>query len=215
MSLRNYLTIEEVEEYADIVINDNAEGLDRIRQAEEFIDSYVGFQDQFLKGKYSGNADSGSQNTLVDSELSTYQDGFFLGATLEIVAGTNAREKRRITDFSKSSNQITVESNFSNPIDNTCVYIIYQVGKFPRVKDIISENNKIYPVIPEAVKRATAAQLQYMIEKGDDFFVGATDFDSESLDGYSYSTSQKSKRLIAPKARLLLKGIYNIKGGLK
>jgi hypothetical protein len=92
------------------------------------------------------------------------------------------------------------------------VYRIYQLAKFPRTQDATLVNNIYYKYIPEMVKKACLAQVQYMIEMGDDFFNSGADKDSENIDGYSYKVKDGTRRMISPKAKDYLHGIMNRKG---
>ena len=215
-SRRRYTTSTEISEYADIIIDDSGEADDQISQAEEMIDAYIGFQNKHIKTKHEGMATGGTTTTLIDTSALGYNDNYFNYCEIEIVAGTNVGEIRQITSSDRSVNSITVNEAFSAAIDNTSVYIIRQLGKFPRVKDIftktVDSESTYYKSIPEAVKRAVAAQLQFVIEKGVEFFAGATDKDSETIGDYRYTVKKGAERLIAPKARLILRGIVNRKG---
>jgi len=220
-SRRRYLTNAEAEEYADIIISDSDEADDQISQAEEMIDAYVGPQRKHIRVELEGMATAGTTTTLIDTSSDTplnYNDNYFNYCEVEIVAGTNVGETRRISSSDRTVNEITVNAAFSSAIDSTSVYRIRQLGKFPRVKDVFSKTVSgeaiYYKAIPEAVKRATAAQLQYVIDKGIEFFSGATDKDSERIADYNYSVKAGAERLIAPKARLILKGIMSRKGRL-
>jgi hypothetical protein len=222
-SRRKYLTAAELEEYADIAISDQTEADDQISQAEELIDSYVGFQVKSVSSKFVGQATSGTTTTLVDisddSPLN-YNDNYLSYCEVEIVAGTNAGERRSISSSAIATKSITVSPAFTSAIDSTSVYRIRQLGKFPRICDMFTLNNDATGLpfyaksIPEPVKRAVAAQMQYVVEKGDEFFSGATDDESESIGDYSHNMKKDVNRLIAPKARMLLSGIKNIKGSM-
>jgi hypothetical protein len=221
-SIRNYLTQAELAQFADISITNTAEADDKISQAEEIIDSYVGHQERFLQYVIEGKVSAGgstTQFTLDTRHISSYPyTDYFAGMMVEILGGTNAGERRRITG-SSSSGVITAEA-FTSAFDTTSVYHIFQIGKFPRKKDMFFNSyetpNKFYRHIPEAVKRATAAQVEYMIEMGDKFFAtDASEKTAESIGDYSYSKKEATagaNKLIAPKARMLLKGITNRTG---
>jgi len=220
-SRRRYTTSTEISEYADIIIDDSTEADDQISQAEEMIDAYIGFQNKQIKSKFEGVATGGTPTTLIDTSGDTplnYNDNYFNYCEVEVVAGTNVSEIRQIISSDKSVNSITVNEAFTAAIDDTSVYIIRQLGKFPRVKDVFTKTvdgeSLYYKSIPEAVKRAVAAQLQYIIEKGVEFFAGATDKKMEIIGDYHYQVKEGAERLIAPKARMLLKGIMNRKGVL-
>jgi hypothetical protein len=93
------------------------------------------------------------------------------------------------------------------------VYAIRQLAKFPREQDANFYIDRWYITIPDAVKRATLAQCKYILSKGVDFFMGGSDYQSESIGGdYSYTMKPGAERDMCPEARLLLKNIRNIKG---
>ena len=220
-SRRRYITNTELEDYADIIISDNDEADDQISQAEEMIDAYIGFQHKHISLQYNGVATGGTTTTLIDVSDDTslsYNENFLNYCEVEIVAGTNVGETRQIVSSDYSAESITVSAAFTAAIDSTSVYVIRQLGKFPREKDTFTRtvdgSTIYYKSIPEAVKRAVAAQLQYIIEKGVEFFAGATDKKMEIIGDYHYQVKEGAERLIAPKARMLLKGIMNRKGVL-
>lgn len=219
-SRRGYLSQDELKQFANITITDPTEADDVISQAEEILDAYIRRADKFIPVPLHGIATSGSKTTLIDTSNDTplnFDDDYFNGCEIEIVGGTNAGERKRITDYDRSSNQITVESDFTSAIDATSVYIISQLGLFPRYKDVFHLDSTYYKRIPEAIKRATAAQVEYIIEKGDSFFKGGADFKSESIDDYRYERGEGStgrSALIAPKARQFLSGYINRIGEL-
>lgn len=225
-SRRQYLTLSEIAEYAEISIVDTTEAEDQISQAEEIIDSYVGAQDQFMNPKVRrfGVASSATSTTLVDtssdSPLLDLDTDYYKGCEVEIIGGTGSGQRRIISASSPTTDSITVVSAWSTTPDSTSAYRIYQLGKFPRHRDVFhdSTTETYYKSIPEAVKRATAAQVQYIIEMGEDFFAGPKAmFDAESLGNYSYSMGDGIgglESLVSPKARKLLlsAGIVNKKG---
>lgn len=214
---RQYVTLAEVSEYADIVISDNTEAYDQINLAEEMIDAYVGYQEKDIVNDYYGKASSGTTTTVIDTSTDSplgFLDNYFKYCEIEIIEGTNSGEVRSITDSDKDTKTITVSEAFTSAIDSTSVYVIRQLSKFPRNKDVYTLDQVYYKTIPSAVKRAVLAQIQYIIEMGTDFFLDVVDFDTENLDGISYSVKSNADRLIAPKARAYLKGIMNRKGKL-
>ncbi len=220
-SKRNYLTQAELSEFADITVTDPTEADDQISMAEELIDGFVGFQEKFYKSSLTALAASGGANslTLSSEHQNTYNADYFAGCQVEIIGGTGSGQRRIISSSTKAG-VITTTENWTTAPDSTSFYKIYQLGKFPRRCDVhfdsISGADKHYKSIPEAVKRATAAQVEYVINMGVDFFSGAdSDKQSESIGDYSYSNapgSVGSNKLIAPKAKMLLRGIRNIKG---
>jgi hypothetical protein len=222
-SRRGYLSQTELAQFANITIVDTSEADDVISQAEEILDSYIRRADKFISRSFKGVAtDGGSEKTtIIDTSGDTpftFDDGYFTGCEVEIVAGTNAGERRKISGYDKSTQTITVANAFTSQIDSTSVYQIYQLGLFPRYEDVFHLDSIYYKRIPESIKRATAAQVEYIIEKGDSFFKGGADFKSESIDDYSYERGDGSTgkaALIAPKARGFLRGFLNRIGELK
>ena len=222
MSKRGYLTITELEEYADITVTDDTEAEDQISQAEEMIDAYVGFQTPALSNVIKGMASGGSTTTL---ELQTkhqniYEKDYFVLCMVEIVGGTGKGERHMCTASTKAG-VLTVET-FTATLDNTSYYKIWQLGKFPRLREDAIYDSQIatntwFKSIPEEVKRATATQVEYRIQMGDDFFsTSKVNLKREKIDDYSYERfgedSSRLEDLIAPKAKMLLRGIRNIKG---
>lgn len=214
---RGYITKEEVEAYCDIAITDEAESIERLNMAEDIIDTYVGFQNSFMRYEIVGTASSGSTTSLVDtntgSPVNSIANNILSHCVLEIIGGTNAGQSRTIIS-NNTLGSITVESAFTNAIDNTSVYRIYQLAKFPRTQGHKVVGNIYYKFIPEQVKNACLAQVQYMVEMGDDFFTSGVDKETESMEGYSSSVVKGTRRIIAPKAREYLHGIMNRKGTL-
>lgn len=222
-SRRGYLSQEELAQYADITINDTTEADDQISMAEELIDAWVGFQDKFQKRDIFGQVSSATATTVTDSTtLNSLDqiDDYFKGAEIEIVGGTGSGQRRVISSSVRSTKTVTVVSNFSTVPDSTSAFRIYQLGKFPRPRDVFSaaDGSKYYKSIPEAVKRATAAQVEYIINQGVKYFASeGVDMESERIGNYSYSKGQGGSlstlsKLIAPKARALLRGITNRTG---
>lgn len=227
LSYRGYLSIDELEQFADIEVTDQAEGLDQISQAEEIIDAYAGFQKKYFSdvsdGKISA-APSTSSFTLDSNHATEYnQVNYFVGCIVEMLSGAAAGQRRRIT-ASTVDGVITCDAFSVNPGVGS-FYRIFQVGKFPRYEDVHEytyvQPPEIYKSIPENVKRAVAAQVQYMIEMGDDFFTtDSAEKSSESIGDYSYTQGSSGNgpmglsRLIAPKAKAYLRGIRCIVGTL-
>lgn len=221
-STRQYLTIAELEEYADITVLDNAEALDRIRQAEEMIDQYVGPQPKSLQGEVTGLAVSATSNslTLQQDDQNVFQKNYFLYCQIKIIGGTGSGQERTIS-ASTYAGVVTVSESWTTTPDNTSFYLIYQLAKFPRQQDMhyyaTSETYQYLKTIPENIKRATAAQVEYMIQMGDEYFKSDKwKMNSESIGDYRYQKSPVDggsiEDLIAPKTRLLLKGYKNRRG---
>lgn len=220
-SKRGYLTLEELEEFADITISDNDEAYDQIGHAEELIDDYLGFVTKFMTVEHVGvvsEVPSSTTFTLDADYINSFPFvDYFKWCHVEIIGGTGAGQQRKIT-ASDESGVLTVESEFSTTIDTTSAYKIYQMAKFPRYQDVFVDSRtqptKYYKSIPEAIKRAVAAQVEYRINMGDKFFAQSGQETSERIGDYSYTSKSEGgiKHLIAPKARKLLAG-YIVRTG--
>lgn len=220
-SRRGYLSQSELEQLANITITDITEADDRISQAEEMIDAYVGAQDKHMTYKVTGLAAAAGalSLTLETSQQNTYDIDFFKLCEIEIVGGTGAGQRRKITGSTKAG-VLTIDSAWTTTPSTDSFYRIYQVGKFPRACDVESYtsgiNTTYYKAVPEAIKRAVAAQVEYFIEMGDAFFAGdKSEMQSENIGDYGYTKGEGVSgigKLIAPKAKILLKGIFNRTG---
>ncbi len=68
-------------------------------------------------------ADSGTQNTIVCSQLNEVDD-YWTGGWIEIIEGINVGEKRQVSDFVQSTNTLTVSNIFTNAIDNDVKFVL-------------------------------------------------------------------------------------------
>lgn len=217
-SRRGYLSQDELEQFANISVTDTSEADDVISQAEELIDAFVGFQEMFMPEPLEGLAAAGgaSSLTLESDQQNNYDANYFQNCEIEILGGTGEGERNRILSSTKAG-VLTMADAWDTTPSTDSFYRIYQLGKFPRIYDVVSNTvsgtSTYYKSIPEAVKRAVAAQVEYIINMGDDFFrTDKADKTSESIGDYSYSTKEGRAgvmRLIAPKAKLLLRGYIN------
>ena len=206
-SKRKYITIAELEAYADIDVTDNDEGAEKISVAEEIIDHYVKSVLPHVQSEFSGVATDGSTTTLVDTSSDnslSLGDDYYTYCEIEIIGGTNKGEVRTIASSVKDTKTLTVDTAFSAAIDSTSVYLIRQIGKFPRACDMKVISDKYYKFIPPNVRRAVVAQMEYMIEKGTEFFMDGVNKTAESIGSYS-STNAKVDLIVAPKVRTLLR----------
>lgn len=217
-SRRGYLSQGELEQYADITVTNTTEADDRISQAEELIDAYVGYVCKFFDYDLVGKASAagGTTLTLQSDQQNLYDNDYFRLCEIEILSGTGAGQRRTVTSSTKAG-VLTVTTWTANPSTDS-IYKIIQLGKFPRDEDVTlfsSSSPYVYiKHIPENVKRAVVAQVEFFIEMGDKYFkTDESGIESESLGDYSYSkggggsTSWAGiERLISPKAKLLLKG---------
>lgn len=223
-SRRQYATIAQLEEFADITVTDNAEAEDQISMAEEMVDAYVGPQDKHIGFVQRGKATGGSTTTLVDtsgdSPFGDVQDGYWTHCEIELLSGSSKGEKRFVSGYVSSTRTLTVSSAFSTPVSSGIAYRISQLAKFPRHCDVEyiqdEDGAAYYKTIPDAVSRAVVAQVKYIIDKGADFFSDGADFKSESLMDYSYTRGDgaQSAKMISPHARMLLRGLVNRRGNL-
>lgn len=221
---RGYLSQSELSQYADITITDTAEADDRIGQAEEQIDAYCGYIEKYMPHVVTGqcSAASSSSLTLEQSHQNTYDKNYFKNCEIEIVSGTGEGQRRRVLSSLKTG-VLTVSDSWSTTPDTTSIYRIYQLAKFPRPLDVepitVSGETVIVKTIPEAVKRAVAAQVAFAIQKGDSFFQGdSVEKISEKIGDYSYEKSSTGSggftKLVSPMAKMLLKGYVSKIGKL-
>lgn len=218
-SRRHYVTAAEVAEYTNgaYIAGDVTD--DSLSRAEEIIDAYVGYQEKFVAEIADGLAQTGDANgfQVEAQQANASQMDYYKGCEVEIIGGTGAGQ-RRIISGSTFAGAITVETAFSPALDSTSYYRIYQLGKFPRAQDVTFDGRhtpqRYYKWVPEAVKRATAAQWEFIKKMGDDFFrTDQANYQSESIGNYSYSKKQgQTGAMIAPKAKEYLRGIVNRKG---
>lgn len=216
-SRRRYLSQSELAQFANITITDTDEADNVINQAEEMIDAYVGFENKFIPQIYRELVESATSLsfTLDDDHQNTFDKDYFKGCEVEIIGGTGEGQRRIITASTRAG-VCTIDSAWTTTPDATSFYKIYQLGKFPRHQDVFASDTTpivIYKSIPEAVKRAVAAQVAYIIKMGDDFFNSdKADLQSENIGDYSYSKKENAAgtvSLIAPKAKQLLRGLVN------
>lgn len=201
----------------------------QVALAEEIIDQYVGVQKKHIPGEYDGIVSSIlSGNKIIDSSsLSQLGPGqntnVYARCVIEIITGSAAGEIRLISASSGSEQSITYSGDAISGLAVDDIFKIYQLAKFPRVKDAFTRESTYYKTIPRAVKDAVIAQTEFIIEMGDDYFTGnEADAGSESIGNYSYSNAsggsgQQSAtvKMVAPKARTLLRGIINRLGQIE
>lgn len=223
-SRRNYVTTTEVDE---LIGSGNSTDL-QISEAEELIDAYVGHQDKFYNWELTGRSPSAggaSSITLQTNQQNIYDIDYFKWCEVEIIGGTGVGQRRIITASTKAG-VLTVASAWTTTPDSTSFYKIYQLGKFPRKQDVMFYSEQTpstyYKQIPEAVKRATAAQVEFMSQMGDEYFkTDRVDKVSERIGDYAYENANSqgvgftgAEKLIAPKAKILLRGIRSRIGSI-
>lgn len=198
----------------------------QVALAEELIDRYVGPQPKFMRHESNGRITSllNSFKTIVDDGTSTnlgITNGQYSGAVLEVVSGSAAGLRGIIESSDKDAKSITLRAALSTAPAVGDYFKIFQLAKFPRHQDMYNSPDGLnyYRSIPEAVREAVIAQVEFIIAKGAAFFTGDnSDFQSESFLNYSYSRGSGSDaansitKLISPQARVLLRGIVNRTG---
>lgn len=218
---RNYVSL------ADVQAVESGATLAQVDLAEQIVDAYVGAQQRHIPQTFQGDvtAVTNSNKTFADTSSTTQlnqRDGYFIGCVLEIIGGTGAGQSKLITGSDESDKSVTITDAFTTTPDTTSVFRIYQLGKFPRVKDVFQKQDgtTYYKTIPDAVRQAVIAQVSFIIAKGNGFFTGDDgDKESESIGDYSYSRGNSGAqsaqvRMIGPRARTLLRGIKNSLGTL-
>jgi hypothetical protein len=196
----------------------------QVALAESLIDAYVGRADRFYKAEATGQVTASLTGEVVDDRVDSplfVTDNTYAYCYIHIIAGSGAGQQRFITASSRDGRSLTFEGDPFNPaLDDTSVYRIYQLGLFPRYKDnrILSGSSVFHKFIPEAIREATIAQTEFVIEMGDDYFTGDdSEMDSERIMNYSYSRGGNAGqsalvKFVSPKARALLKGYKNSTG---
>lgn len=223
-TLRNYLSIDELESLIAIEVTNETEALRQLDRAEEAIDDYVGYQCKSVEDSVSGEVTAVSSLEIRDTGSGTPLDvtsGTYARCVIEIVGGTGSGQVRYIASSSKTNKSITVVDAWETTPDTTSIYKIYQVAKFPRQTDTSSNRagTSVYKTIPDAISKAVAAQIEYFNARGDDFFKGdSVNVKSENIGNYGYSkgdtSASASVQLISPRVRSLLVGYKNSGGKL-
>lgn len=192
--------------------------------AEALVDAYVGFQQKFYASEIVGKVTASLSGQVVDTNSNSplyVTDNTFAKCYIEIIGGAGEGQSRFITSSDRDDRSVTFEgAAFSPALDDTSVYRIYQLGKFPRRQDsrTPSGDSIFYKYIPDAIKNATVAQLEFILAQGDDYFEGDdSEMDSERLLNYSYSRGGNAGqsalvKFLSPKARAFLKGYKNSTG---
>lgn len=218
-SRRGYVSKAEVAEYTGADINTITDAI--IEKAEELIDGYVGYHKKFMEHEIHGKATGAGSNTINLDILhqNIYDNDYFALCEIEIIGGTGVGQRRKITSSTRAG-ILTVDTAWATALDTTSYYTIYQLGKFPRQKDVVFDGNNtpntFYKRIPEAIKRAVCAQYEYIVEVGDSFFAGGGDDKvSETIGNYSYTRADgkvTESDLLSNKAKMLLTGYINKTG---
>lgn len=224
-SLRNYLSIANLQTKANITVLDNDEAIRQIDRAEQAIDDYVGYQCKFVEQEFRGRVTSFSGKTVFDTSNTSFLhqvNDYFKDCVIEIIGGTGAGQIMQIASSSYSGYSVTTADSWATAPDTTSVFIIYQLAKFPRIDDVTVAPDGLtyYKRIPQQVQDAVAAQIEYQIAQGDEYFQGDdNEVTSESIGNYSYSkgsgsSAYSSVNQVSPRARAILRGFKNSTGRL-
>lgn len=198
----------------------------QIALAEQLIDDYVGYQPRFYEHEVTGKITGAIGSVLYDTNTNSplfVTDNTYDKCVIEIIGGSGIGQTRVLTASDRDDRSVTFEGSAFNPaLDSTSVYRIYQLAKFPRRQDSRTPSGEsiFYKYIPQAVKEATIAQVEFIQAQGLEYFEGEdSEMDSERLGNYSYSRGGSGGqsalvKMISPKARVLLRGIKNRTGRL-
>lgn len=211
MIRRNYIATAEVSGATE----------DQVALAEELIDAYVGPQEGRRGLDRTGRVSASLDHKIIDDNPTSplrVTAGTYTHCVIEIIGGAGVGQVRNIIASDPEDLSVSFEGEAFDPaLDDTSVYKIYQLAKFPRHKDMKSINQQWYKTIPQQVREATRAQVQFIMEMGEEYFLGDdSEMSSESIGSYSYSRGSAGQdalvKMIAPKARVLLRGIVNRRG---
>jgi len=210
---------------ATVQVTESSATLAILEQAEQAIDNYVGFQTKHIQQVFRGEitALSGSDKTIIDtsSDSQLHQhDNYFKRCVIEIIHGTGEGQARYIESSDYDNYSVTITDAWDTVPDTTSAFKIYQLGKFPRIQDIDSSADGLtyYKSIPQVVKDAVIAQVQFIVAMGDSYFkTDESELQSETTSKHSWSKGSAAAptsdvQQISPRVRALLKGITNRTG---
>lgn len=215
--------------YIEVTAGPQGTTVANLTLAEQLIDAYVGYQEKYLPGQIQGEITSLLADEVIVDESPTSvlnQPGIvdrYKNCIIEWLSGQRAGDTDVIRASDGDSSSVTYTGNTSQAIAVGDIFRIWQPLKFPRRQDVIVRSttlSTIYKTIPDAVKQAVYAQVEFIIEQGDDYFTGLdSEVESENIMSYGYSRGSNSGqsaavKMVSPKARVLLRGIKNIKGQL-
>ena len=204
MSLRKYLTTSEFTE-----ITGNTDGVDErlIVQCESLIDqACADFLGSYLEKSvnYEILEEASTVTSTTATITNSYNTDYFKYCIVEILNGAKTGQKSSIT--ASSSNSVTFDSITS--LTGVVALKIYQLGKFPMLKDRTVGSNIYYKSIPQEIKEAVAWQCYYVLKNPK--ILDKQQMQSENIGGsYSYtkgSTQDRSSviQLLSPQTIQLL-----------
>lgn len=214
MLRRRYIATADVQDATD----------DQVALAEALIDAYVGHQNKFINSEIAGKVTASLTGKVVDTRGDSplfVTDNTYSYCIIEIIGGPGAGQSRYITASNKDERSLSFSGDPFNPgLDDTSVYRVYQLAKFPRRQDSrsIPSDEAFYKYIPDAIKNAAIAETQFVMAQGDDYFTSDdSEMNSESLLNYSYSRGGNAGqsalvKFMSPQARAYLKGYKNSTG---
>lgn len=203
-----------------------------ISDAERVIDAFIGPGQKFyqrLGGEVLATVASGA-TSLTASIFGDRRPNYWAagGAYITIVSAADSalNGERRLIVSSLNPNTVTLASGFSAALAAGAQFHFNQESAFPRVWDQDTWGN---PDIPELLKEAVAAQVEYGIAYGSEAFgLGDTTISADTAGditsrtyGSGYSESRDARRRdglavwIAPRARVLLRRLLNSTGTLR
>lgn len=230
----NYIQPSELAEriHSMASVTDEAIAATFITDAERVVDAFVGPGQKFyqrLGGQTSAEIASGA-TALTAAIFGSRRPNYWAagGAYIRLVsaADSSLNGERRLIVASANPDTVTLASGFGATLAAGAEFQFQQESAFPRIWDQDTWGN---PDMPELLKAAVAAQVEYGIAYGseafglgDDAIVADTagDITSRSY-GSGYSESRDARRKdglavwIAPRARVLLRRLLSSTGRLR
>jgi hypothetical protein len=233
-STYNYILPSELAAYIHTMASVTNEALAAtfISDAERVIDAFAGPGPQFyqrLGGDTAALVASGA-TTLTSDIFGSRRPDYWAagGAYIHIVSAADAslNGERRLVVGSANPNTVTLASGFGAALAAGAQFQFQQESAFPRIWDQDTWGN---PDMPELLKAAVAAQVEYGIIYGSEAFglgdtniVADTNGDVTSRSyGSGYSESRDARRRdgmavwIAPRARVLMRRLLASTGKLR
>lgn len=204
-TLRGYLTQDEYESITGI----NTTLIDsQISEAESIIDNacadFLGslLQKSIVETEVFENI---TTTTTTATLKHNHNKNYWKFATVQILNGNKEGYQSRVL----SSDGNTITFNEITSLSGATAIKLYQLGKFPMLKDTEHINSTIYKFIPEEIKVATAWQILYLIENPS--LLHSPVLQSESIGtSYSYSLGNIQDRqsiynILSPRVIQLIK----------
>lgn len=235
----NYISPTELPTYIHTMsgVTDEALAATFISDAERVIDAFIGPAPRFYADlTVQVAAVASGATTVVSTTFGSRRPNYWAqgGVYLEVLdvpdapASSLIGEKRLIV--ASQSGQVTVATAFGDAVPVNTLMMIHQESKFPRAWD---SDPLATPRLPEELKVAVAYQVEYGIHFGsEEFGLGDSNISTGEEDeiqsrtyGSGYSESKRSPvamvdarmgiaRWVAPKARMILRGLLQATGRL-